>query len=88
MSIPAGPPKDYTALAIICTSCIGLITGIIAIVQANKSKKLAAAGDAAGAAQAASTARILIIVTFAIAAVGLLINIIAITTGNFYYNFG
>ena len=70
MSIPAGPPKDYTALAIIgtilsaCTSCIGLITGIIAIVQNNKAQKLYAAGDIAGSYSAANTAKILLIVTW------------------------
>ena len=80
MSIPAGPPKDYTALAIIgtilsaCTSCIGLITGIIAIVQNNKAQKLYAAGDIAGSYSAANTAKILLIVTWVLVAIGLLFS--------------
>lgn len=80
MSIPAGPPKDYTALAIIgtilsaCTSCIGLITGIIAIVQNNKAKNLYAAGDVAGAYSAANTAKILLIVTWVLVVVGVIFS--------------
>ena len=89
MSIPAGPPKDYTALAIIgtilsaCTSCIGLITGIIAIVQNNKAKSLYAAGDVAGAYSAANTAKILLIVTWVLVAIGLLFSGGLWFTGNY-----
>lgn len=89
-----GPPQDYTTLAIVamiiglCTSCIGLITGIIAVVQANKAKSLYAAGDVNGSYSAANTAKTLIIITFVIAAIGILANIILLATGNFYYNVG
>ena len=89
MSIPAGPPKDYTALAIIgtilsaCTSCIGLITGIIASVQNNKAKSLYAAGDVAGAYSAANTAKILLIVTWVLVAIGLLFSGGLWFTGNY-----
>lgn len=87
------PPRDYMALAIVatvvgfCTSCIGLITGIIAIVMASKSRKAYAMGDVVTGASAASTAKTLIIVTFVIAILGLVINLIMLATGNFYYSF-
>jgi len=80
MPLPAPPPKDYTTLAIVgtilgaCTSCIGLITGIIAIVQNNKAKSLYAAGDVTGAYSAANTAKILVIVTWVLVALGVLVN--------------
>lgn len=89
-----GPPQDYTTLAIVamiiglCTSCIGLITGIIAVVQANKAKSLYAAGDVPGSYSAANTAKILVFVTFGLAALGLLVNLILFASGNFYYNVG
>jgi hypothetical protein len=88
MSMPAPPPKDYGALAIIgtilgaCTSCIGLITGIFAIVQNNKAKSLYAAGDTVGAYSAANTAKILVIVTWVLVVLGILVNVGLFFTGN------
>lgn len=88
------PPRDYMALAIVativglCTSyCIGVITGIIAIVMASKSRKAYAMGDVVTGASAASTAKTMIIVTFVIALLGIIVNIILFATGNFYYSF-
>ena len=84
----AGAPKDYFTLALIgtilsaCTSCIGIITGIIAIVQNNKAKSLYAAGDVAGANSAANTAKILVIVTWVLIGLGLLLNIGLFAAGN------
>lgn len=89
MSLPAPPPKDYTVLAILgtilgaCTTCIGLITGIIAIVQNGKAKKLYAAGDVTGAYSAANTAKILVIVTWVLIVLGVLVNGGLFLTGNF-----
>lgn len=87
------PPRDYMALAIVativglCTSCIGLITGIIAIVMASKSRKAYAMGDVVTGAGAANTAKTLIIVTFVIALLGIIVNIILFATGGFNYSF-
>ena len=78
----AAAPQDWTVIAIVamivglCFSCIGAIPGIIAIVYANKSKKALAVGDTGGAYQSANTAKILVIVTFALAAVGLVSGIL------------
>lgn len=93
MASSAGMPQNYMVASIIgtilgfCTSCIGVITGIIAIIYGNKVKTLWAAGDAAGAAQAANTAKIFMIITWVIIAVAVVVNIILVATGNFYYNF-
>jgi hypothetical protein len=78
----ASKPQDWTVLAIVatvvglCTSCFGLITGIVAIVFASKSKKLWQAGDIAGAQQASNNARIWLIVTGVIIVVGIIVNAI------------
>jgi hypothetical protein len=82
----ATQPQDWTVLAIVatvvgfCTSCFGLITGIVAIVFASKSKKLWQAGDAAGAQQASNNARIWLIVTGVIIVVGIIVNAIRFAT--------
>lgn len=84
----AGAPKDYFVLALVgtilsvCTSCIGIITGIIAIVQNNKAKALYAAGDVAGANSAANTAKILVIVTWVLIGIAVLINLGLLATGS------
>lgn len=93
---PAGsPPKDYMTLSIIATvlglitcTCIPIITGIIAIVFSNKAKAAYAAGDVVGGESASGTAKIMVIISFVVMAVILLVNIILLATGNFYYNFG
>ncbi len=96
-SMPAGqpasskPPRDFMTVAIIativglCTSCIGLVTGIIAIVFSNKARQAWAAGDVNGYESASNTAKILVIVTFALAALGLIINAIAVATGSWTF---
>ena len=65
------PAKDYTVLAVIATvvsacTVFGLVTGIIAIIYSNTSKRLYGAGDAKGGYKAQRTALVLIVVTFAI----------------------
>lgn len=88
-----GPPKDYMVLSIVATvlgvitcTCVPLITGIIAIVFSNKARQAYAAGDFATAESSANTAKILVIVSFAILAVLTVVNIIFFTTG-WYSNF-
>lgn len=88
----AGKPNNYMALAIIGTilgacGCLSLVTGIISIVFANKVNTCWAQGDVAGAQNASNTAKILVIVTFAIVALGILTNIILFATGNAYWTF-
>lgn len=99
-SMPAGqpasskPPQDYMTLSIVATvlgvitcTCIPLITGIIAIVFSNKARQAWAAGDVNGYQSAVSTAKILMIISFAVIALGIVLNIILLATGNFYYDF-
>ena len=88
------PPQDYMTLSIVATvlgvitcTCIPLITGIIAIVFSNKARQAWAAGDVNGYQSAVGTAKILMIISFAVIAIGLVINIILLATGNFYYSF-
>jgi hypothetical protein len=95
MSQPTAPPQDYSVLAIVgtilsvCTSCIGVITGIIAIVQNNKAKKLYAVGDLPGSYSAANTAKILVIVTWVLIVLGVLLSGGLFITGNYPIgNFG
>lgn len=69
--------KDWLAPAIIATvlsacSCIGLIFGIIAIVQANKANTLYASGFDYEAERANSNAKIMTLITFGWAALSLL----------------
>jgi hypothetical protein len=71
-----------TVLGLFCCDIIGAIPGIIGIVFATQVNKLAAAGDIAGAQAKANQAKILGIVSIALGAVGLVINIIALATGN------
>ena len=71
-----------TVLGFFCCDFIGAIPGIIGIVFATQVNKLAAAGDIAGAQAKANQAKILGIVSIALGAVGLVINIIALATGN------
>jgi len=97
--MPAGqpaskPPQDYMTLSIVATvlgvitcTCIPLITGIIAIVFSNKARQAWAAGDVSGFESASNTARILMIVSFVVIALGIVLNIILLATGNFYYSF-
>jgi len=96
--MPAPPmgekPQDYQVLAIVATvlgaitcTCIPLITGIIGIVYSNKSRQAYAAGDMGGAVAAANTAKILVIISFVVLAVGVLFNIIAVSSGWYNFNF-
>ena len=61
-------PNNYLALSIVSTvlgfcSCIGLITGIVAIVMSAQSGSKYDKGDYEGAVKAAKTAKILSLVT-------------------------
>ena len=66
-----------------CSGIIGLITGIIAVVQASGVKGKAAVGDIAGAQEAARKARLFSLITFGIAVVGAIIGVILYATGFF-----
>ncbi|MFT3992823.1 MAG: CD225/dispanin family protein [Dysgonomonas sp.] len=61
-----------------CTSCIGVITGIIAVVFALQVDSKFAAGDYDGAESAAQTAKIMAIVT-------MVLNVLAIVGGIIYF---
>jgi hypothetical protein len=66
-----------------CSGIFGLITGIIAVVQASSVKGKAAVGDVAGATEAARKARLFSLITFGIAVVGAIIGVILYATGFF-----
>jgi hypothetical protein len=85
---PAGAPKDYFVLAIVGTilgacGCITLITGILGIVNANKVRKCIASGDMAGAERASNTAKIFVIITWALLVLSWIVWIIMAATGRF-----
>lgn len=80
---PAGPPPDSgQTKAIIATivgflfCCPALITGILAIVNANKVQGLWNSGDQAGARKAAEDANRFTMITFVLAGIGVVINIV------------
>lgn len=66
-----------------CSGIFGLITGILAVVQASSVKNKAAMGDIAGAQEAAKKARTFALISFALAAVGVVVSIILVATGTF-----
>lgn len=78
------PPKPNNSLilAIVgavlgtCTSCIGIVTGIIAVVYALQVDSKYAIGDYDGAESAAKTAKTLAIVTLVIDAIAIIAGII------------
>ncbi|MBD5358530.1 MAG: DUF4339 domain-containing protein [Bacteroides sp.] len=65
-------------------SCIGVIFGIIGIIQANKANGLYAAGFEGEAAQANNTARTMTIIAYALAALGLITSVFFLKSYNFY----
>ncbi len=90
-----GPAPDHMMFAIIsavlgtiftflacCCAPIGLITGIVAIYQANKAKAFNAANNFEAAHKAASQAKIWSIVSAVLAALGLLLFL-----GSLIFNF-
>lgn len=64
-----------------CAGIFGLVTGIIAVVQASGVKNKAAMGDIAGAEESARKARLFSLITFGIAVVGFIIGVILVATG-------
>lgn len=66
-----------------CAGIFGLVTGIIAVVQASGVKGKAAVGDIAGAEEAARKARLFSLITFGIAVVGAILGVILFATGFF-----
>ncbi len=88
---PAGAPKDYFVLAIVGTilgacGCVTLITGILGIVNANKVRQCVANGDMAGAERASKTAKIFVIITWALLILSWIVWIILAATGRFSTN--
>ncbi len=75
---PQAPPTNWLPWAIVGTiagtlfSCIGLICGIIAIIQANKANTAYAQGNYPVAEAANSSAKIMTIITLCLAGLGLL----------------
>jgi hypothetical protein len=70
----------------LCLSCIGIITGVVAIVFSSKARKAVALGDMAEAARAANTAKIFMIISFVLAGLGAIWNIIQVAGGNSFFN--
>ncbi len=70
-----------------CAGLIGLATGIIAVVFASQVNGKAAVGDIAGATESARKARLFSLITFVIAAIGIVIGIIIVATGGFEGSF-
>lgn len=64
-------------------SCIGVIFGIIAIVQANKANEAFAIGNEIGGEQANNTAKTMTIIALAFGGVGLITTVIGTITGLF-----
>ncbi len=76
------PPYNWMTWAIVgtivgfFTSCIGVIFGIIGIVQANKANTFYAMGDYYAGDSANSTAKIMTIISLVISAIGIITTII------------
>ena len=77
-------PNNYMTMSIIgavlglCSPCcIGLITGIIAIVLASQVNDKYLSEDFEGARSSANNAKILAIISIALGAIGIIINIIS-----------
>ena len=75
-------------VGVLTCGCLTLILGILGLVFANKAQTLWSSGDVAGAQSAASTARVLSLIAFALAALWLVIAIIGFATGSFNFNTG
>lgn len=79
--VPVGPVPDYLVQSIVLTvlsvcSCLGLITGILAIVFSAQARTKAASGDYPGAMESAKNARITCWITFGLLMIGILFNIV------------
>lgn len=70
-----------TVLGFLC-SCIGMIFGIVGIVQANKANRYYAEGIQMAGDSANSTARTMTIIAFVIAAIGLGYTLVMLSSGN------
>lgn len=83
------PHTNWLPWAVIATvtgalfSCFGMIFGIVGIVQANKANDYYANGLTAAGDSANSTAKIMTILGFCIAALGLIYTIVMFATGSF-----
>jgi hypothetical protein len=66
-----------------CSGIFGLVTGILAVVQASSVKNKVAQGDIAGATEAARKARLFSFISFGLAALGIVVSIILVATGTF-----
>jgi len=82
---PETPPANNMSLAIVGTvlglcspCCIGLIVGIIAIVQASSVNSKFTAADYTGAASAAKSAKTMAYIAIGLGVLGLIINIITV----------
>lgn len=64
-----------------CSGIFGLITGILAVVNASSVKNKLAVGDVAGAQEAAKKARTFALVSFVLAAIGVVVSIILVASG-------
>jgi hypothetical protein len=65
------------------SSCIGMVFGIVAIVQANKANRYYAEGVQIAGDSANSTAKTMTIIGLVIAVIGLLYSIYLVSTGDF-----
>jgi Interferon-induced transmembrane protein len=70
-----------------CASIIGLAFGIVAVVFAGQVNGKAAVGDVAGATESARKARLFSIITFVLAAIGIVLSIIIAASGGFNGSF-
>lgn len=64
-----------------CLSCIGMIFGIVGIVQANKANTFYDRGWAQRGDQCNSTAKTMTIIAFVLAAIGLIVGVVNFSTG-------
>ncbi len=75
-SAPAGAPPTNMGIAgaslgvgLFCGGLVGMIPGILAIIQANKVTALYTAGDVAGATEASAKAKRLAVIGFVLTAI-------------------
>jgi hypothetical protein len=83
------PHTNWLPWAVLATvlgfmsSCIGMVFGIVAIVQANKANRYYAEGVQIAGDSANSTAKTMTIIGLVIAVIGLLYSIYLVSTGDF-----
>ena len=84
------PHTNWMTWAIVGTivgflfSCIGVIFGIIGIVQANKANEAYAMGNTVGGEQANNTAKTMSIIALAFGGIGLITTVVGTITGLFH----